>query len=125
MSIGGFFRRKQEGNVGDLAGSMVCLLGMTIVMLAYMNNVMLLQKKLLVGQIARKYILRMETVGCLEDEDEDQMSAELLEAGVTQLNLEGTTRTPVSYGTPIRLSIQGMLGEEYEIAETRVSTAKH
>ena len=103
----------------------ICVLAMTILMLAYLENAGLIQQKLEINQIARKYILRMETVGLLETEDRNKLCAELAAAGVTELSLDGTTLVQVGYGEPIVLWIQGKLKNEYEFTEKRVSTAKH
>jgi uncharacterized Rossmann fold enzyme len=100
------------------------MLAMTTLMLAYMGNVELVFKKAAVGQLARKYILRMETVGGLTDADRTALLQELEELGATEVTLEGTS-VRAAYGEPIELRIQGKLKEEYEFSEKRVSTAKN
>lgn len=117
--------KKEKGNVGDLMAAGLCILAMTVVMMAYLENARLIQQKMAISQIARKYILRMETVGTLGDADRIALSGELEAAGVTQLSLEGTTIWQVYYGEPVVLQIWGKLGNEYEFTEKRVSTAKH
>ncbi len=116
---------KEKGNVGDLVTTGVCVLAMTALMLVYMDIVSLIGQKTEVSQIARKYILRMETVGMLTDEDREELCAELAGAGVTDLQLEGTTFVQAGYGEPIILLLQGNLKEVYAFTEKRVSTAKH
>ena len=116
---------KEKGNVGDLVTTGICILAMTALMLTYMDNVSLIGQKMEVSQIARKYILRMETVGMLTDEDRAELCDELAAAGVTGLQLEGTTFTQAGYGEPIILQLQGNLKEVYAFTEKRVSTAKH
>ena len=59
-------RGKQPGNIGELLTMGMCVLALTVVMLNYLQNVQLLQAKENVGQLARVYLLKMETVGCLE-----------------------------------------------------------
>lgn len=103
----------------------ICVLAMTVMMLVYLENASLIQQKMEISQIARKYILRMETVGILTAEDRAALCDELTEAGVTELRLDGTTLVQVSYGEPIVLHVQGKLGNGYEFTEKRVSTAKH
>lgn len=117
--------KKQKGNIGDLVSTGICILGMTIVMLSYMESVSLLHQKAEVGQLARKYILRMETVGYLTSGDQVVLCQELDEMGVTEVNLEGTTMHEVIYGSPITLCINGKLEGEYQFEEKRVSTAKN
>ncbi|MCR5756094.1 MAG: hypothetical protein K6G30_14945 [Acetatifactor sp.] len=115
----------QNGSVGDLAGSCLCILGMTIVMFSYLHTVALLQEKLMVSQVARKYILRMETVGYLTPADKTEMRCELENIGVTDICLDGTTMVNVPYGSAIQLKIAGKLGEKYDFTEERMSSAKH
>jgi len=116
---------KQQGSVADLAGTCLCILGMSIIMLAYMENVALIQQKAMICQIARKYILRMETVGYLTAEDETSLCRQLQDVGASKIDLEGSTRNQVDYGNAITLRITGYLGEEQAFEETRVSTAKY
>jgi len=116
--------KKHIGNIGDLLTVGICILAMTMVMMSYVENVSLIQQKIQVDQIARRYILRMETVGYLDTTDRELLSRELEEVGVVELELEGTTTRPVPYGSLITLRIQGKLKGEYEFDEKRVSTAK-
>lgn len=116
---------KEKGNVGDLVATGICILAMTVLMFNYMDNISLIWQKVEVSQIARKYILRMETVGMLTDEDRAELCAELAAAGVTGLCLDGTTFSQAGYGEPIVLQVEGSLKEDYAFTEKRVSTAKH
>ena len=116
---------KDKGNIGDLVTTGVCILAMTALMFTYMDNLSLIGQKMEVSQIARKYILRMETVGMLTDEDRAELCAELAAAGVTGLRLDGTTFAQAGYGEPIILQLQGNLKEDYAFTEKRVSTGKH
>lgn len=117
--------RKQRGNVADIMSAGICILAMTVVMLAYMDNVSLIHQKTEVSQLARKYILRMETVGYLTASDQTALRQELSSLGVTEIDLEGTTLNAMSYGSPIALEISGKLKGEYVFEEKRVSTAKN
>ena len=109
--------KREEGSIGDLMAAGLCMLAMTVVMLSYLESARMIQQKTAAGQIARKYILRMETVGTLTDADRAA-----LWGGIT---LDGTTTWQVDYGEPVVLQIQGTLGSGYEFTEKRVSTAKH
>lgn len=111
--------------MADLLSAGLCILGMTVVMLSYMDNVSLIHQKTEVSQVARKYILRMETVGYLTASDETALQQELTSLGVTEIDLEGTTLHEMSYGSPITLEISGKLKGEYAFEEKRVSTAKN
>lgn len=117
--------RKTPGTVGNIMATGLCLLAMTVVMLSYVDHVQLIQQKTDISQLARKYILRMETVGCLTPEDRTVLTAELQAVGVTEVTYEGTTDDMVGYGEPICLQIGGKLRGQYDFTEKRVSTAKN
>ena len=85
----------------------------------------LIAKKAEVGQLARCYLLKMETVGYLAAQDQTQLTAELEKLGITGIDYEGSTLNPAGYGNDVVLQIHGRLGETYEIYEKRVSTAKN
>jgi hypothetical protein len=78
-----------------------------------------------VGQLARKYILKMETVGYLSGNDQAKLLEELNEIGVSEVSLEHSTMSPGEYGQTIELDIRGKLKGEYSFQEYRVSTAKY
>ncbi len=117
------FRR--EGNVGDLMITGICLLAMTVLLLAYLDSVELIEKKSQVGQLARKYILRMETVGYLTPEDRTALAQELTELEVTEIDFGDSTLNEVAFGEPLLLTIRGRLKGAYEFEERRASTAKN
>ena len=117
--------KKKNGTVADLMAAGLCMLAMMAVILSYMGNAKLIGQKEQVSQIARKYILKMETQGVLTDADRIALAAELELAGVTDLRLDGTTVVPVAYGEQVVLMIRGKLGDGYEFEEKKVSTAKH
>lgn len=117
--------KRERGSVADIMAAGLCMLAMTVVMLAYMGNAGLVNTKASVNQIARKYILRMEATGQLTEADRIALVQELESVGVTELELAGTTMEPVGYGETIVLQIRGRLEDKYEIREKRVSTAKH
>ena len=112
-------------NIGELLTMGMCVLALTVVMLNYLQNVQLLQAKENVGQLARAYLLKMETVGYLEPAEQAHLTAELETAGLTEIDYEGSTLEPAGYGERIILQIHGKLGGDYEIREKRVSTAKN
>ena len=117
--------RRHRGNIGDIMLTGTCILAMLVMMLACFESVELLNTKAAVGQLARKYILQMETCGYLSGQARSSLTVELTELGVTQISYEGTTFNEVSYGDPISLEISGKLKGEYGFVEKRVSTAKN
>lgn len=135
-------QKRSAGSVMDIIVVYLYIITLTIVMLAYVGNVQMLNCKMQIGQIARKYILRMETVGFLMENDRISMEQELLNAGVDQLDLSGTTLDRVSFGEPIYLVIRGQIsaqvismgndlfqtvfaGAQLPFEERKMSTAKN
>ncbi len=111
-------------------------------MIACFNSLELINKKFEINQLARKYILRMETIGYLTSNDKNQLNQELLELGIGNFNFEGTTLNQVGYGNNIALCISGYIQgneiignqnifsflfqeKEYEFYEIKMSTAKN
>lgn len=116
---------KDCASVANIMVTGIFILAMTVVMLSFLENIQLIQQKAEINQIARRYILRMESTGGLLGEDRGLLLEELERQGVTGIDLEGTTMGEAGYGAPIELRIRGILGGKYEFEETRVSTAKH
>lgn len=115
----------EKGNISELISACVCMLMLAILMAAYLDNVKLLQQKAKVNQLARKYILIMETEGYLEASQKTSLIYELEELGIIDISLEGSTEIDAGYGQPIKLIINGKLKENYEFTEKRMSTAKN
>ena len=117
--------KKESGTIANIMATGIFILAMTVVMMAFLDDMHLIQRKMEVNQIARRYILRMETVGYLTDADRLAMMQELEEQGATQIDLGATTMTEAGYGERIVLEIRGKLGGQYEFWEKRASTAKY
>lgn len=116
---------KDDGNMGEIYSTLICILALITLMMAFLDCMSLVNCKTAVGQIARNYILRMETVGYLNKADEELLKKELAESGVSEVNLSGTTTKQVNYGSEITLHIWGKIKGEYCIEEIRLSTAKN
>lgn len=61
------------------------------------------------NQVARAYLLKMETVGYLPIELLEELECDLTECGLEDISFAGTNTQPVSYGMPIYLSVSGKL----------------
>lgn len=68
------------------------------------------------NQIARAYMLEMETTGCLKSAGMDALRADLEQEGLTNVNLVGTTTSPAGYGERIELVIEGDLSVDLHVA---------
>ena len=132
---------KSNGNIFDFLTIGIAVISISIVVFSSFHMMGLMITKLEVSQIARKYILVMETKGCLLEQDKESMVEELEQTGLTDINISGTTIMPVGYGESIVLHIRGnvdgqQLNEDniwtkafkrndYEVEEKRMSTAKN
>ena len=119
----------------------IAMIAISIVVFVSLNVMDLMITKLEVSQIARKYILVMETRGYLAEDDKADMFNELGQVGLRDIDIVGTTLQSVGYGENIILSIKGNVSgwkasvgniwtkvfeiEEYEVEEKRMSTAKN
>ena len=138
-----FREKKDSGTVIDILTVCVAVLAITIAVLGYLEVMQLVSRKDDVNQISRKYILKMETDGYLSSTERNNLIYDLQSAGLTNIDLTGTTMSDVGYGNAIYLVIQGTLesskpenagsglftfsfvGQDYEIYESRMSTAKN
>lgn len=110
--------KKDGGRIDKYITFMISLLLTAIITVILVLNMGLLQCKIDINQIARQYILRMETVGYLTADDRNEMVDKLTELGVTDISLAGTTTVPVEYGSDIHLKFTGNLHyEKIEIPE--------
>lgn len=117
--------KKQKGNVMDILSTCICILAMSSLLLFYLQSYGIIQQKQEVSQLARKYILRMETVGCLTPEDKVKLDRELTDIGINNISFGSTTVNRVGYGEPITLFIRGTLKGGFVFEERKVSTAKN
>ena len=111
--------------MGNIMITGICMLAMAFLMMKFLDEMKLIQQKAEVSQLARRYILCMETTGGLLEEDKEALERELSGLDVTEVDLSGTTFGPSGYGAKIVLQIRGKLGGIYEFKERKVSTAKY
>lgn len=93
----------EEGNVVDQLGSIIVMMfifAMILAFAAYGNSV---QKRLNIDNIAKQYLYAMEQNGFLSEDDQKSMSDKLADIGVTIVNFDGTTDTQVAYGDEVIL----------------------
>lgn len=133
--------QKSKGSVLNFMTVCITLLAMSCVIMVYFNLSELLVTKQDISQVTRKYILRMETKGYLDAGDKVLLEEELRLAGMKEIDLSGSTLSPVTYGETIRLTVKGTISgtaynaeswwlngfeqKEYVVEEKRTSTAKN
>jgi len=98
--------KKRDGSViGDLLSLCITTLASAIIMMVYLSVVQLEETDDMVDQLARKYILEMETIGYLQPSSITTLTHELTAIGASDIELTGTTFSDVGYGNPIYLYI--------------------
>lgn len=117
--------KKEKGNIGDLCTTLFMVMAMIMVMSGFINSAKIISKKYEINNLARNYIIRMETQGYLTSGDERELIARLEALGITDISLAGTTRNEVEYGSTIDLRISGRVEGNYEFTQKKRSTTKH
>lgn len=98
--------KKREGNIIDILSSLFLLITSFIIVTAYLTCIQMITIKADADQIARRYILDMETTGYMSVSSRTQLLQELEEISATDIDLSGTTFANVGYGNPVYLSIK-------------------
>lgn len=86
--------------------AMVAVVAMSVMYLSYMSDY---DKREMADQIAREYILLMESTGYLPEERTTELVGKLKDIGFTNINLAGTTISKVNYGEELILKINANL----------------
>ena len=114
-----------KGSIGDVMPMGIFVICIAFVFISFADCVRTVNVKSSISQISRRYILRMETIGYLTEDDKDLLITELSDAGLREISLGNTDTSEVGYGNAIRLEIRGITEDGYEITEYRTSTAKY
>lgn len=131
----------RKAAVGDMICVIVgilCLFAILIIGVDIFGQINTAVKK---TRIERTYIAAMETEGYLSPEKQEELIDDLMELGVYNISLAGTTTTEAGYGNIIILSVTGMIntngitgitdswhflrGGSYEFKIYQKSTAKY
>lgn len=99
--------RKKKGSMLKLAAVLISVVVtgiIGIVMVSFSGD---MDKKDRIDIMAREYLLSMETKGYLVEEDKEQLLLALLELGLTNISLSGTTLAEAGYGNKVTLEITG------------------
>lgn len=98
-------RPTEQGNIIDQLGSIIVMFFVFAMILAYAAYGNVVQKRLSIDNVAKKYLYLMEQNGQLTSDDQTDMTNELANYGVTVVNYDGTTtvNTRVAYGDTVNL----------------------
>lgn len=99
--------KKKKGSTVNALVAMIVIIAVVVLMMDFLYIVQIINYKEDIRQIARGYILEMETVGYLTPSGRTMLLQELSDKGLRNIDLDGTTQTEVGYGSDIVLSVQG------------------
>ena len=103
-----YLLKKKKASV--IENMLVCLVGIVMVcafLVIIFGAFASINDKWMMRQAAREYLLIMETEGYLKPEDAQALCEELMDYGLYDISLAGTTTEEVHYGDRIYLQIVG------------------
>lgn len=93
----------------DVLPGLIVIIAVSVILTAFIYLVQVMSCKEDIRQIARDYLLDMETTGYLTSAGRTSLLQELSDKGMESIDLLGTTQAEVGYGSDIVLSVQGRL----------------
>lgn len=97
--------KKKCGSVLNILPVFLGIIAITILSLMYIYYVKDMDVREQAGQIARQYMLEMESTGYMTEDAQSSIIEALKAIGMNNINLSGTTMTEVEYGKEIVLVI--------------------
>lgn len=105
-----FCRKEQASSVlADMLPILMAIVLTGMLAVVYASWVSNFEEKETINAIVREYLLRMETVGCLNTTDAALLRNELAANQMEDISLEGTTFLPVENGERVVLKVRGKL----------------
>ena len=101
--------KKHEGNVGDIIGSIICVIFMFAILTTSINSNRIMSIKTQVDRMSRKAMLQLETKGILTATEKQDLYDEVMALGFDEVDItvNGGSSTKVVYGFPVTIEIQG------------------
>lgn len=112
---------KKDGSMMKLLPILLAMAAVAAITAIYMTYMSDYDKRELADQIAREYILKMETQGYLSEDMKNSLISELGDAGFVGINLQGTTVSKAEYGEEVVLMINAFLETEDYVFESLLS----
>lgn len=100
-------KKKRASIVENMLVALIGFVMATAMLVIIFGAFKTINDRWMMQQTAREYMLLMETEGYLKPDDESALISDLEAAGLHAISLTGTTRSEVSYGEVITLSITG------------------
>ncbi|URZ16318.1 hypothetical protein [Clostridium felsineum] len=97
---------KKEGGVQIVIATLIGILIMSSVFLYFVSNIIPINATYKAETIARKYMLKIEEDGYLKEENSEKMINEFASIGISNIDISGTTLSPVTYGESVYLKVK-------------------
>lgn len=101
-------KKKDKGMIDHFLPAILTMLFLLLIWFGFTTLTGNIDRSTEIHQVARRYMLRMESDGYLTPENKNMLVKELEALGVKNINLNGTNLQDVGYGNKIRLCIKGM-----------------
>ena len=100
-------KKEASGVIENMLVSLIGIVMTTAFLVIIFGAFSSISDKWHMRQIAREYLLIMETEGYLPGADQVALKEELAECGLYNISLSGTTTSEVGYGDRVYLKISG------------------
>lgn len=134
-------KKKDKGMLDQFLPAIVVIVLLAVLWTGSMITASNINRSNDIQQVARTYLLQMETDGYLTEENKGLLLNDLAALDMINIDLTGTSFTDVSYGNQVRLVIRGkvnlkdikfqsfatpmMTGRQADVAINKVSIAKN
>ena len=134
-------KRNDKGMLDQFLPAIVVIVLLAVLWTGSMVAASNIDRSNAIHQVARAYLLQMETDGYLTEENKVRMLTDLADLDMVGIDLTGTTFTDVGYGNQVRLVIRGkvnlkdvrfrgfsspmMTMRQAEVAINKISIAKN
>ena len=134
-------KKKDKGMLDQFLPAIVVIVLLAVLWTGSMITASNINRSNDIQQVARTYLLQMETEGYLTEENKGLLLNDLAALDMINIDLTGTSFTDVGYGNQVRLVIRGkvklkdikfqsfaapmMTGRQADVAINKVSIAKN
>ena len=134
-------KKKDKGMLDQFLPAIVVIVLLAVLWTGSMITASNINRSNDIQQVARTYLLQMETDGYLTEENKGLLLNDLAALDMINIDLTGTSFTDVGYGNQVRLVIRGkvnlkdikfqsfvtpmMTGRQADVAINKVSIAKN
>ncbi|MBE5936526.1 MAG: hypothetical protein E7265_00675 [Lachnospiraceae bacterium] len=113
-----FFKTRKEGSIFKMFPILLGISAITVLALMFFGFMKDMDVREQASFVAREYMLKMESIGYLDNYNCNMLINDLQEIGVENINLTGSTIQDVGYGNEIVLVINAKAPvTEFEITD--------